>query len=115
MYEEYMNLEDRNYYNDPRVRARNEGPWYVRFDEKTMTAWLFGEDGEEQPIKCRYEVCGTCNGTGSHVNPSIDSGGLTYDDLYEDPDFAEGYFGGMFDVPCYECHGNRVVPTPIDD
>ena len=113
MYEEYMNIEDRNYYGDPRVRALNEEPWYVRFDEKTMTAWV-SDDNEEYSVKCRYDVCDVCNGKGMHVNPSIDCNGLTREDLAEDPDFAENYFGGMFDVVCYGCKGHRVIPVPID-
>lgn len=109
-------LEDRNYYRDHRVRAREEGKWYNRFDERTMTAYVtfMSEEGEEEqrPIKCVYEVCDTCNGKGSHVNPSIDCCGLTSEDFADDPDFAEDYFDGTYDVPCYECEGRRVVPEP---
>jgi len=118
MYEEYFSLEDRNYYRDPRVRARDEDRWYVRFDERTMRAVVLveGEDGveEERQVRCSYAVCELCNGKGSHVNPSIDCGGLTREDFDEDPDFAEGYFDGMYDVPCYMCNGRRVVPVPVD-
>ncbi|HIN76880.1 MAG TPA: hypothetical protein EYM96_11935 [Rhodospirillales bacterium] len=70
------------------------------------------EDGneivEDMPVK--YEVCDTCNGSGSHVNPSIDCNGLTSDDFHDDPDFAEEYFAGRHDVTCYGCGGKRVVP-----
>jgi hypothetical protein len=59
-------------------------------------------------IPVRYEVCGTCEGKGKHVNPNIDRNGLTAEDFDEDPDFRENYFSGMYDVPCNECHGNRV-------
>lgn len=58
-----------------------------------------------------YEVCDLCQGRGSHVNPSIDCGGLTREDFDEDPDFAESYFEGHYDVDCNQCHGKRVVPV----
>jgi hypothetical protein len=109
-------IEDRNYANDPRVQARDEEPWFLRFNERTMTAWVVEQDDDdetERPVKCRYEVCDICNGKGTHVNPSIDCGGLTSEDFDEDPDFAECYFDGMFDVTCYGCKGKRVVPVPI--
>jgi hypothetical protein len=89
--------------------------WFTSFDEKTMTATI--DDGENEPIevKCKYVVCEVCNGKGSHVNPSIDSHGLSREDFDEDPDFRENYFSGMYDVPCNECKGSRVLPEPIDE
>ena len=39
------------------------------------------------------------------VNPSIDAGGLSYDDFCDDPDFEEAYFSGRFDVTCSACNG----------
>lgn len=92
--------------------------------------WLVdhGYDADEGPVRpddedrvyvpfrvvafpCRWVECPTCDGRGHHVNPSIDAGGLTRSDFDEDPDFEEGYFGGRYDVTCYECRGRRVVPT----
>lgn len=58
----------------------------------------------------QFAVCPTCEGRGSHVNPSIDSQGLSAEDFAEDPDFEEAYFSGAYDMPCSECHGQRVVP-----
>lgn len=63
---------------------------------------------------CRFVVCDTCGGKGSHVNPSIDAHGITQEEFDEDPEFRENYFSGAYDVPCYECHGKRVVPE-IDE
>lgn len=88
--------------------------WYENFNEKSML-FTVEIDGEELEIPAKYEVCGTCNGKGSHVNPSIDSNGLSREDFDEDPDFAEGYFSGMYDVSCNECHGARVSPEPDYD
>lgn len=59
-------------------------------------------------IPARRIVCPLCNGKGSHVNPSIDSHGLSREDFDDDPDFRENYFSGMYDVPCYRCHGKNV-------
>ena len=67
------------------------------------------EDGETQKLPLHRIVCPTCDGRGSHVNPSIDSHGLTADDFYEDPDFARDYMAGAYDVVCSECGGHNVV------
>lgn len=88
--------------------------WYHRFDEKAMKIIVLqhNEEGEEieKSFPAKYKVCGTCDGKGKHVNPSIDSHGLSREDFDNDPDFAEDYFSGCYDVPCNECHGNRVTP-----
>ena len=83
----------------------------MRLDEKHKTMYyILDEDEGEEGFPCRYEVCPRCEGEGKHVNPSIDGNGLTQSDFDEDPQFREDYFSGMYDVTCYECHGNRVVP-----
>lgn len=82
-------------------------------------------------VGARFEVCPTCDGRGSHVNPSIDASGISSEDFRDDPDFYDDYFGyngdedddgepirqarGMYDVDCYECEGRRVVPVPAWD
>ncbi|MAG24262.1 hypothetical protein CMI47_01670 [Candidatus Pacearchaeota archaeon] len=108
-----MSLDDYNYYNDSRTRAARQSKWYTTLDESTMTAQVMveDEDGDEilETMPVRFEKCGLCDGTGSHVNPSIDSGGLTSDDFYDDPDFAEEYTSGRYDVTCYECGGKKVT------
>ena len=73
------------------------------------------EDTEEEvwfPIK--FEVCDMCRGKGSHVNPSVDGNGISPEEFSEDPDFADAYFGGLYDVQCYECGGEKVVAV-IDE
>jgi hypothetical protein len=88
-------------------------------DTRRMTATFTVEDenGEEiaHEVRLTFEVCGTCDGRGTHVNPSIDSHGLTRDDFDEDPDFAEDYWSGRHDVRCAECGGERVVPVVDPD
>jgi hypothetical protein len=56
-----------------------------------------------------WMVCPVCNGNGTTVNPAIDCNGLTAADFAEDPDFAEGYWSGMYDVTCRACNGLRVI------
>ena len=63
--------------------------------------------GLELPAK--RIICPRCDGEGKHVNPNIDGNGLSQEDFAEDPDFAESYFTGLYDVSCEECGGNRVV------
>lgn len=72
------------------------------------------DDGDEivLEIPARYEVCPRCEGHGKHVNPNVDGHGLSREDFAEDPDFAEAYFGGMYDVTCHECRGTRVILVP---
>lgn len=114
-------IADENYYNDPRVRAAR-GKWYKSFNKETMNVTIAVMMGSNDPdddderdeveviLPVHFVVCGTCNGRGTHVNPSIDSNGLSYEDFDEDPEFAEDYFSGRYDVTCYDCGGGNVVP-----
>lgn len=95
--------ERRNYENDRRSRAAPKG------------ATLFRDDGTEIELPTRWEVCGTCGGEGSHVAPAIDCDGLTSEDFANDPDFAETYFGGAYDVTCSTCHGRTTVRVADTD
>lgn len=70
---------------------------------------LYLADGTEQPLPTRWAVCPVCNGKGSHVNPSIDAGGLTAEDFADDPDFADAYLAGEYDQPCNRCRGRTTV------
>lgn len=65
----------------------------------------------ERPLEVltHYEVCPTCSGSGTVVNPSIDAGGITRETFDDDPQFERDYFGGRFDVKCPSCTGKRVV------
>jgi len=109
---EYFSLEDRNYYNDPRVRAK-DSIWWESVRGKTAILKERTEDGKRQSTEFEYKVCPLCEGKGSHVNPSIDSSGLTAEDFYEDPDFFEDYRSGVYNVPCNLCSGLRVIPRAI--
>lgn len=59
--------------------------------------------------KSKYVICPTCGGEGKTVNPNVDAHGLTAEDFAEDPDFAENYMSGLYDVTCGACDGKRVV------
>lgn len=88
-----MSIEDLNYARDSRTQPSAEIP---RLDDIELP-WKYG-------------VCPVCEGKGKHVNPSIDAGGLSAEAFYDDPDFAEDYMSGIYDVTCNRCCGKRVVP-----
>ena len=102
-----------NYYTDQRVVAGESSPWYKEIDEKKMVA-LIEIDEVEEWIPFEYVVCPLCDGKGKHVNPSIDCNGISGEQFREDPDFAEEYFSGVYDIPCNLCKGERVVPSTTD-
>jgi len=94
-------------------RDRNH-QWFHHFDEKRMVIVVHEGDDADQPaleVPAQFEVCSTCEGKGTHVNPSIDAHGISEEEFDEDPDFREDYFSGRYDVQCNECHGRRVVPV----
>lgn len=68
------------------------------------------DDGEEQThdLPATVEVCDRCGGRGVH-DPDGFSAGFSADDFAQDPDFAEDYMRGTYDVRCTECHGRNVV------
>lgn len=152
-------IEDRNYWQDRRVKVRDHQHEAWKLDEKRMVALVecpefcpvHGEGEHDDHPECavcrmvakfekrpelareaeesredahaeggpaddefavpfKWDVCGTCDGKGSMVNPSIDCGGLTSEDFDADPNFEESYRSGTYDVQCSECGGRRVVP-----
>ncbi|MFI5222641.1 MAG: hypothetical protein ACHQX3_00100 [Nitrospirales bacterium] len=92
-------------------REQRSYKWYRCFDTKTMQFYADLDD-QEQIIPAVYGVCPTCDGKGKHVNPAIDSHGISPEEFDEDPGFREDYFSGLYDMRCVECGGNRVVPVP---
>ena len=60
-------------------------------------------------VPFHWEVCDMCRGNGTVVNPSIDAGGLSWDDFDADPDFYDDYMSGQYDQPCPECNGRTTV------
>lgn len=107
-----------NYASDSRVvNARKQGEFNTGFDVKRMTFTFEVDEGEdEEPavyvLPAKYEVCPTCNGCGSHVNPSVDAGGYNSDDDDYDPETGESlYWSGAYDQTCATCNGRTTVPT----
>lgn len=73
----------------------------------------FGIDENFQiEVRTKFEVCSMCEGSGKVTNPNIDCGGLSREDFYDDPDFAEDYFSGRYDITCPHCDGKRVEAMP---
>jgi hypothetical protein len=113
---ESHSLDDINYHNDPRVRARESRWWDVLNEDKMLALVKEADaDGNAHWVRFRYDVCPTCNGKGTHVNPSIDCHGITSDEFADDPGFLEDYMRGVFNVTCFGCQGNRVFPVQVGD
>lgn len=118
-------IEDRNYISDPRTHGPTGKPVITLTICEICAA---PEDSDHTPdcectgpvhysqcvdeeieLPTRWEVCDVCDGRGTHVNPAIDCNGLTAEDFAEDPDFADEYRSGMYDVPCNRCGGRTTV------
>lgn len=81
--------------------------------EKAWKKWL-EKLGRNATVQCKtkFEICGTCQGRGSHTNPSIDCGGITASEWDEwDEEEKYYYMSGRYDVSCSECHGEKVIQT----
>lgn len=92
--------------DDPRDRATDRTQPIV-FDRPTDDG-----DFEEIELPSKWAVCDLCGGAGKHVNPAIDAHGLSAEDLADDPDFRDDYFGGVYDVPCAQCQGRTTIRVP---
>lgn len=130
-------LERANYENDHRVRAAYRTRRYtvvegrqsltVKLSEATVESLLQDVDETDEAVAAfdrriaeiertsvvEMRVCSICRGRGRMVNPSIDCGGLTRED-FDDPDFAEDYRAGRYNVTCSGCGGLRVVPEWVN-
>jgi len=92
-----------NYHTDKRTQSLHPPGWTM--DESKLK--LIDDEGGEYPAT--RIVCPTCNGSGSCVNPSIDSGGISGEQMDDDPEFRADYFGGRYDIACPHCKGQNVV------
>lgn len=83
-------------------------------NEWTSFAEMRRDDGLSVP-STDMVVCPACRGKGTHVNPAIDSHGITSDEMYEmGDDFRDDYLSGRYDVRCEYCGGNNVVEEISD-
>jgi DnaJ-class molecular chaperone len=80
---------------------------------------LMGEGEDQECDECkgsgsielpwRYEVCDRCEGRGTQCRIGAMTGSEYHEHCHDDPDFPENYKSGMYDEPCQECRGLRVV------
>lgn len=105
-------------YNDPADPARavrlEEAKEIARENPSLIYIEFIDEDGTPVDMPSRKEVCWRCDGRGTHTKPGIDDHGLTAEDFAEDPDFAEDYYRGRYDVTCSVCKGRNVIDVPDD-
>lgn len=74
------------------------------------------ENDEMVSYPSKFIICEICDGSGTHVNPSIDGNGLTSSDLEEWSDEEyHNYRSGAYDVSCWFCDGIRVVAIIDED
>jgi predicted methyltransferase len=78
---------------------------------RNLTIEVFTAADVSERLPAKHEVCPTCEGRGTHVNPNIDGNGLSAEDM-EDEDFRETYMRGGYDVTCATCGGRNVVIVP---
>lgn len=82
-----------------------------------ITLEWFDDDGAEiyEELPAKHEVCGNCEGHGTHLRAAIREHAYTQEEFQEsfDEEEAAEYFtrGGRYDVTCEVCKGNRVVPV----
>jgi len=84
---------------------------------RTAQLWIsftaHDEDGDdiEHMLPAKYEVCSNCEGTGTHLREGMRGHAYTAEEMsdFDDEERAE-YFkpGGIYDVPCDTCKGERV-------
>lgn len=90
----------------------------------TMTVTFIHETSggveHEHALPAKMAVCERCEGHGTHLHPDIGGHAFTVDEFnetfHDDEDRAQ-YFrrGGIYDVPCEACGGQRVVPVVDED
>jgi len=76
---------------------------------------LVSRDGWEESeieVPAKYEVCPECEGFGTELCCSLKGHAFSAEEMHEDPDFAEAYFRGDYDVPCSCCNGRTTVAVP---
>jgi len=116
---------------DHRYYAHAKSKWYGKLNTNKTKVLIcpedyFSDDGVSEEEKCTidlinddgyialpfiFDVCPTCNGKGSYVNPDIDFNGITEGE-WENWSYGEQeeYLSGYYDITCAECNGQRVVP-----
>ena len=75
---------------------------------------LYHPNGDEEIVglKTISVTCEICDGSGSVVDPVIDSCGISPDEFGADPEFRDNYFSGRYDVKCSDCNGTGITRQP---
>lgn len=87
----------------------------------TLSFTYISQNGIERThdIPATYEVCGDCEGHGTHLHRAIGEHAYSIEEFREsfDDEEAGEYFrrGGRYDVQCETCHGARVVAAVDED
>lgn len=68
---------------------------------------VFMDEVGEIKLPAAWAICTRCRGDGKHGNPAFD--GMSTNEFAEDPEFAERYFAGDYDVRCRTCNGTGKV------
>lgn len=80
--------------------------------EKLRFSLWSGDTEEVVEVPAKFEVCGSCQGTGRQLTPSL-RGAITEEDRrdWDDDAWAEYLKGGngIYGVDCETCAGKRVV------
>jgi hypothetical protein len=82
--------------------------------------WTNDEGDEvEHTFPSVNEVCEHCEGYGTYLNPSIGQHAYSMEEFqesFDEEDQAE-YFkrGGIYDVQCEVCQGNKVMPVVAEN
>jgi len=99
----HYSIDNLNYARDPRTGK----------SAPTKITVIDQENGDEVELEVpsKWDVCPVCDGKGTHVNPGIDAGGLSAEDM-DDPDFMEDYMSGVYDQTCNHCQGRTTVAVP---
>lgn len=69
-------------------------------------------EGEEYyHILCpaKRVICHGCDGDGTELRGGLKGAAFSQEEMDEDPDFRESYFGGDFDVACSVCNGEKII------
>jgi hypothetical protein len=73
------------------------------------------DDGESEPVEvqlpAQWVICDCCFGEGKS---SAHLGSFSQEQMNEDPDFAEDYRAGAYDVPCRNCGGTGKIKEVIE-
>lgn len=83
--------------------------------ERGITIEIEDPDNEDEmmevTLRTSFELCPTCEGSG------VSCGGLvfTQSDFDEDPDLRQNLAEGLYDRPCHECNGLRVIEVVDED